>query len=54
DGEIRSLDPLLAYSYFFGIILHILKLVLAGDLEKNADNYQSQAWLTAWNTVVKK
>ena len=54
EGEIRSLDPLLAYNYFFGIITHTLKMVLSGDLEKNADNYQSQAWLTAWNTVVKK
>ncbi len=54
EGEIRSLEPLLAYNYFFGIITHTLKMVLSGDLEKNADDYQSQAWLTAWNTVVKK
>lgn len=54
DGELRSLDPLLAYSYFFGIINHTLKLVLTGDLDKSADDYQSQAWLAAWNTVVKK
>lgn len=54
EGEIRSLDPLLAYSYFFGIITQTLKLVLSGDLEKKADNYQSQAWLAAWNTIVKK
>jgi AcrR family transcriptional regulator len=54
EGEIRSLEPLLAYNYFFGIITHTLKMVLSGDLEKNADDYQSQAWLTAWNAVVKK
>jgi len=54
EGEIRSLEPLLAYNYFFGIITHTLKMVLNGDLEKNADDYQSQAWLAAWNTVVKK
>ncbi len=54
EGEIRSLEPLLAYNYFFGIITHTLKMVLSGDLEKNADNYQSQAWLTAWSAIVKK
>lgn len=54
EGEIRSLEPLLAYNYFFGIITHTLKMVLNGDLEKNADDYQSQAWFTAWNAVVKK
>lgn len=54
DGEIRTLDPLLAYTYFFGIINHTLKLVLNGDLDKKADDYQSQTWLAAWNTVVKK
>ncbi|MDQ7091336.1 MAG: TetR/AcrR family transcriptional regulator [Methylococcales bacterium] len=54
DGEIRSLDPLLAYNYFFGIITHTLKMVLTGDLEKNADDYQSQAWLTAWSAIVKR
>ncbi len=54
EGEIRSLEPLLAYNYFFGIITHTLKMVLSGDLEKNADDYQSQAWLTAWNAIVKK
>jgi hypothetical protein len=54
DGEIRSLDPLLAYTYFFGIISYTLKMVLTGDLDKGADSYQAQAWLAAWNTVVKK
>lgn len=54
DGELRSLEPLLAYTYFFGIINHTLKMVLIGDLNKAADSYQSQVWLTAWNTVVKK
>ncbi|MCK5727919.1 MAG: TetR/AcrR family transcriptional regulator [Methylococcales bacterium] len=54
EGEIRSLDSLLAYNYFFGIIYHTLKMVLSGDLPKKADAYQAQAWTTAWNTVVKK
>jgi AcrR family transcriptional regulator len=54
DGEIRALDPLLAYTYFFGIISYTLKMVLTGDLDKGADSYQAQAWLAAWNTVVKK
>ena len=54
DGEIRSIDPLLAYSYFFGIIRHTLSLVLSDDLPKAADSYQSQAWLAAWSSIAKK
>ena len=54
DGEIRSMDPLIAYSYFFGIIRHTLSLVLSGDLPKDADSYQSQTWLAAWGSIVKK
>jgi AcrR family transcriptional regulator len=54
DGEMRQLDPLLAYTYFFGIIHYTLRMILTGDLTKEADSYQAQAWLAAWNTVVKK
>ena len=54
DGEIRSIDPLLAYSYLFGIIRHTLSLVLSGDLPKIADSYQSQAWLAAWASIAKR
>lgn len=53
EGEIRSIDPLLAYSYFFGIIRHTLSLVLSKDLTKSADSYQSQAWLAAWSCIAK-
>lgn len=54
EGEIRSIDPLLAYNYFFGIITHTLGMVLNKSLPKNADSYQSQAWLAAWGCVAKK
>ena len=54
EGEIRSLDPLLAYSYFFGIIQHTIGLVLCGTLPKTAENYQAQVWLAAWGSIVKK
>jgi len=54
DGEIRSIDPLLAYNYFFAIIKHTLSLVLSGDLTKGASSYQAQAWLAAWSSIVKK
>ncbi len=54
DGEIRSIDPLLAYNYFFGIISHTLSLVLSGVLSKSADSYQSQVWLVAWGSIAKK
>lgn len=54
DGEIRPIDPLLAYSYFFGIINHTLGLVVSGALPKTADSYQSQAWLIAWASIARK
>jgi len=54
DGEIRAMDHLLAYSYFFGIIQHTIGLVINGTLPKTADNYQAQAWLAAWGCIVKK
>ena len=54
DGEIKALDPMLAYSYFFGIIQHTISLVLSGALPKSAESYQSQAWLAAWGCIVKK
>ncbi|MGZ0080711.1 TetR/AcrR family transcriptional regulator [Methylomonas sp. YC3] len=54
DGEMKALDPLLAYTYFFGIINHTLAMVLSGNLPKTAESYQAQAWLTAWGCIVKK
>jgi AcrR family transcriptional regulator len=54
EGEIRSINPLLAYNYFFGIIRHTLSLVLSGDLPKTADSYQSQVWLAAWSCIAKR
>jgi AcrR family transcriptional regulator len=54
EGEIRSIDPMLAYSYFFGIIRHTLSLVLSGDLPKDPESYQSQAWGAAWASIAKK
>lgn len=53
-GEIRNIDPLLAYGYFFGIINATLGMVLSGSLDKNANAYQSQTWLIAWNVIAKK
>lgn len=54
DGEIRRIDSLVAFSHFFGIIKHTLSMVLSGDLSKNVDSYQAQAWLAAWGSIVKK
>lgn len=53
-GEIRNIDPLLVYAYFFGIINNTLRLVLAGALDKKAEAYLPQTWLAAWNVIVKK
>lgn len=54
EGEIRPIDSLLAYNYFFGIISHTLHMVLTKNLPKSADSYQSQVWLAAWGSIVKK
>jgi AcrR family transcriptional regulator len=53
-GEIRNIDSWLAHAYFFGIINNTLRMVLTGTLDKNADAYQSQVWLAAWNVIAKK
>ncbi len=54
EGELRAIDPLMAYVYFFGVINQALRMVLLGALDKQADSYQSQVWMTAWGCVVKK
>lgn len=53
-GEIRNVAPQLCYAYFFGIVNTTLRLVLTGVLDKNAEAYQSQTWLTAWGSIAKK
>ncbi|GAB4254039.1 MAG: hypothetical protein Kow0065_00620 [Methylomicrobium sp.] len=52
--EIKNIDPLLAYTYFFGIINQTLRMALTRSLPKEVDAYQSQAWLVAWNTICRK
>lgn len=54
DGEIRAIDPMLSYTYFFGIIIQTLSMVIDGNLPKTPDSYQSQAWLAAWACIAKK
>jgi AcrR family transcriptional regulator len=54
EGEIRSIDHVLAFTYFFGVIQFTLSMVLNKGLPKSADSYQSQAWLAAWSSIVKK
>lgn len=54
SGEIRSLAPMLIYTYFFGIINTTLQMILNGTLEKKSELYQSQAWMAAWNAIAKK
>ncbi|PPD05357.1 MAG: TetR family transcriptional regulator [Methylobacter sp.] len=53
-GEIRAVDPYLAYAYFFGVIEATLKLLLTGTLNKNPEVYLSQAWMAAWNSIAIK
>ena len=54
SGEIRNIDPMLGYIYFFGIVNATLQGILAGVLDKKADTYLLQTWLAAWNCIVKK
>ncbi|MBF6647978.1 MULTISPECIES: TetR/AcrR family transcriptional regulator [unclassified Methylobacter] len=53
-GEIRNMDPVLGYAFFFGIINQTLRLLLTGALDKKPEVYQSQTWLAAWNAIAKK
>lgn len=52
--EIKNIDPLSAYAYFFGIINQTLRMSLSNSLPKDVDAYQSQTWLAAWNTICRK
>ncbi len=54
SGEIRNISALMAYSHFFGIINHTLRLILGGSFDKKNDIYHAQAWHAAWNTIAKK
>lgn len=54
NGEIKSIAPMLIYTYFFGVINTTLQMILNGTLEKRTELYQSQAWLTAWSAIAKK
>jgi AcrR family transcriptional regulator len=53
-GEIRNIDPVLVNAHFFGIVNNTLRSILLGELTKQADAYQSQTWLTAWNAIANK
>lgn len=54
SGEIRNMAPELSFAYFFGVVNTTLRMLLSGHLDKKADSYLSQTWLTAWNTIAKK
>ena len=54
NGEIRNIDPMMAYIQFFGIVNTTIQGILAGVLDKKADTYLLQTWLAAWNGIVKK
>lgn len=53
-GEIRNLDPVTGFAYFFGVIQGTLSLILTGALDKSAEAYLPSTWLTAWNAIAKK
>jgi AcrR family transcriptional regulator len=54
NGEIRNIDPMMAYFQFFGIVNATIQGILAGVLDKKADTYLLSTWLAAWNGIVKK
>lgn len=53
-GEIRNIDPVLLTGHFFGIVNATLCLILRNELDKKADAYYAQTWLSAWNAVANK
>ena len=54
NGEIRSIEPMQIYIYFFGIVNQTLRMALAGNLSKEIEAYQSQTWMAAWSMIAKK
>lgn len=50
----KNLKPEIAYARFFGVINQNLIMVLNGTLTNKADDYQSDAWVAAWNTIAAK
>lgn len=54
SGEIRNIDPMLVYAYFFGIVNNTLRMVLNRNLSKDAESYEAQVWLAAWHAIAKK
>ncbi len=52
-GKIRGNDPQLVYAQFFGIINQILIMQLTGVLEQGGGNYQTKAWMAAWNSIAR-
>jgi AcrR family transcriptional regulator len=53
SGEIRSLEPAIIFSQFFGIIFQTLVMIITGTFKKKSDSYQAIAWTAAWNTIAK-
>jgi hypothetical protein len=49
--EVQSLQPEIAYARFFGVVNQTLIMVLNGTLKNKADEYQPEAWRSAWNTI---
>jgi AcrR family transcriptional regulator len=53
SGEIRSLEPAIIFSQFFGIIFQTLVMIITGSFKKKSDSYQASAWAAAWNGIAK-
>ncbi len=53
SGEIRALEPAIVFSRFFGIIFQTLVMIITGTFNRKIDNYQTSAWVAAWNGIAK-
>ena len=53
-NEIKVIKPEIAYARFFGVINQNLVMVLNGTLQNKAEDYQEEAWATAWSTIAKR
>lgn len=50
-GDLRRMDPMLAYACFFGVIDKAILLMLDGMFGKEIENIQAEAWTAAWHAI---
>ncbi len=54
NGDIRRMNPAMAYASFYGIILESIRLSLEGLLEKPISTYNHELWDSAWHAIARR